>query len=782
MKVYNSITGQSIEIAGQKEAERWIESCTPWFGETPDFSEQLGNITDGNSSHQATRNLFLKLTNCYGITHLEHFFVFSSEKNRSFAIYAPNGIMKTSFSKTFEDLSKGDFPREERFNRATACKVEIDDVPIASEEIYVLKAEIDISSDSPSITNILVDPKNKARYDELLIDLDKLKSKLIKELSKSSGLKQTEIEQKILYDFEEKDFLSCIQKAQDMVVDEDLSPYIYATIFDPKALSVVKSREFSEKAKEFNQRYQELFEHEGSIYQKGVFNPNKAEASFKALNKQGFFAGGHRVHLKGDEGSLSQEELEEKLKAIHSKIDGDEDLKKIKIGLSKNAQADALAGLIENMSASEFDYMLERLKSENQRRFRMELWAYYIQEAEDSIVYLKSYEKSKEEIRRIEDEAELSAPRWEKAVTLFNDRFVDMPFKLSIVDQVQTVLGRKERAQLKFTFTEGEDRAEFSRDALKTSLSLGERRALYLLNFIFDVEERIMNNRKTVFVLDDVADSFDYKNKHAIIQYLRDLTKVDLFHQIVLTHNFDFFRAISQGNGGFVHRECCLMTSKGRDGISLSVAQGISNYFVKVWKPNITKSKRVLYSTIPFTRNLIEYTRPNYTRDPDYIKLTSLLHWKPDTGQITIGEYMNIYNQVCSAPHDDSNKEKAIDVLFLEAQKICETTISTGLNLEDKVLLSIATRMKAEKFLTEKLRDIKGDSEYWYPGTSDQFRGLLEEYKLSANNPEDIRTLEKVGITVNSNIHLNSFMYEPILDLTIEHLVALYTEVSSLNV
>ena len=414
LKVYNSITGEFVEIADQKEAERWIKSCTPWCEETPNFSEQLENKRDGNSNHQATRKLSVELTNCYGINQLRHSFVFTSEKNRSFAIYAPNGMMKTSFSKTFEDLSKGDFPKEERYNRATACKVAIDGVPIASEEIYVLKAEIDISSDSPSITNILVDPRNKARYDELLIDLDKLKSKLIKELSKSSGLKQTEIEQKILYDFEEKDFLSCIQKAQDVVIDEDLSPYIYAIIFDPRAISVLNSREFSEKAKEFNQRYQELFEQEGSIYQKGVFNPNKAETSFKTLNKYGFFAGGHRVLLRGDESSLNREELDEKLKAIHSKIDGDADLKKIKTGLSKNAQADALAGLIENLSASEFDYMLERLKSGNQSRFRMELWAYYIQKAEDAMVYLKSYEKSKDEIRQIEDEAELSAPRWEK--------------------------------------------------------------------------------------------------------------------------------------------------------------------------------------------------------------------------------------------------------------------------------------------------------------------------------------------------------------------------------
>jgi hypothetical protein len=38
-----------------------------------------------------------------------------------------------------------------------------------------------------------------------------------------------------------------------------------------------------------------------------------------------------------------------------------------------------------------------------------------------------------------------------------------------------------------------------------------------------------------------------------------------------------------------------------------------------------------------------------------------------------------------------------------------------------------------------------------------------------------LRTLEKVSVTVSSNIHLNSFMYEPILDLTVEHLIDLYT-------
>ena len=45
--------------------------------------------------------LNLKFKYCYGIKKLEKEFIFS---NKAFAIYAPNGSMKTSFAKTFKDL------------------------------------------------------------------------------------------------------------------------------------------------------------------------------------------------------------------------------------------------------------------------------------------------------------------------------------------------------------------------------------------------------------------------------------------------------------------------------------------------------------------------------------------------------------------------------------------------------------------------------------------------------------------------------------------------------
>ena len=47
-------------------------------------------------------NIYLE--NCYGIKKLNHTIDFSGKKG--YLIYAPNGTMKSSFARTFEDISK----------------------------------------------------------------------------------------------------------------------------------------------------------------------------------------------------------------------------------------------------------------------------------------------------------------------------------------------------------------------------------------------------------------------------------------------------------------------------------------------------------------------------------------------------------------------------------------------------------------------------------------------------------------------------------------------------
>lgn len=724
--------------------------------------------------------LKISLQNCYGIKSLDHEFDYSigsavaNPKAKAYAIYAPNGLMKSSFAKTFDMLSKGESPREERYNRPSTYVVEADGAHLLKEAIYVLKSEIDISSDSPAITNILVNPEHKAKYDEILVELDKLKAGLINALQKKSKVKKGDIEQTIIKDWGIENFPNCIGQIKSTLIDDDLEPYEYATIFDPKAIEVLKSQDFVAKANEFNERYQELFNQAGTIYQKGVFNPARAETSFTTLHKQGFFAGGHRVHLKGEATSIDKAELDQKIKAIHASIDADEKLKSLRLSLAKNAQTQALTDLIEQLSPSQVEFLLEILKPENQEQFRKDLWVYYIQDCAEAVSYLNLYGTSKEEIARIESAAAQVAPKWTEAVDRFNERFVDMPFTLSIANQTQAALG-KEQAKLKFIFSDGSDTVEWSRSEIKT-LSQGEKRALYILNFIFDVEARKLANLETLFVIDDVADSFDYKNKHAIVQYLDDLSDINNFHQIILTHNFDFFRSLANS---FVRYDRCLMANKATDCITLVKAEGIKNYFIGKWKNRVTSCHRILCATIPFVRNLIEYTKGE--QDSEYLKLTSLLHWKNDTDQITVGEYLGIYNRLFGTTHDTSNTQPVKQLLFAKATEICNQTIHDGLNLEDKVLLSMAIRMQAEIFVTNKLRILKSDANYWC-SANNQFGSLMKEYaSLAPTAPEiEMRTLEKVSITVSSNIHLNSFMYEPILDLTIEHLVKLYQEVEGL--
>lgn len=718
--------------------------------------------------------LKISLQNCYGIQSLDKEFDFSPLR-QAYAIYAPNGLMKTSFTRTFEALASGKSPKEERYNRPSTCVVEADGNAIKEETIYVLKSEIDINSDSPAITNILVDPANKARYDALLVDLDKLKNKLISTLQKSSKVKKTDIEQVILSDWGEIDFPSCIGKILQTKIDENLSAYEYAIIFDPKTIEILKSPEFISKANEFNARYQELFNQAGTIYQKGVFNPAKAEASFDTLDKQGFFAGGHRIHLRGETTSIDKATLEQKLQAIHANIDGDEALKKLRTSLAKNAQTQALTNLIESLLPSQVEFLLESLKPANQSDFRKALWAYYIQSNTVATDYVNLYASSKDEIAAIEVAAAQAAPRWIQAIELFNERFVNMPFTLTVDNLAQATLG-KEQAKLKFIFTDATDTIECFRSDAITTLSQGERRALYLLNFIFEVEARKLANKETLFVIDDAADSFDYKNKHAIVQYLDDLNDIGNFHQIILTHNFDFFRTLA--NNFVVHRENCLMANRSNSSITLTKAEGVKNYFIGKWKDNITANDRILCASIPFTRNLIEYTKGD--SDQDYLKLTSLLHWKSDTDLITVGNYLDIYNNLFGTSHNSNNTQPVIDLLFTKASEICNATAHDGLNLEDKVLLSIAIRMQAEIFLTNEIRMLIGNANYWCTDNS-QFGNLLKEYKKLNPSSPALRTLEKVSITVSSNIHLNSFMYEPILDLTIDHLINLYQEASSLN-
>ncbi len=58
---------------------------------------------------------------------------------------------------------------------------------------------------------------------------------------------------------------------------------------------------------------------------------------------------------------------------------------------------------------------------------------------------------------------------------------------------------------------------------------------------------------------------------------------------------------------------------------------------------------------------------------------------------------------------------------------------------------------------------------------------LFKKYKILFPGEKDqIKTLERVNLMTPENIHLNSFMYEPILDMSSDELLKLYGEIKNM--
>ena len=293
------------------------------------------------------------------------------------------------------------------------------------------------------------------------------------------------------------------------------------------------------------------------------------------------------------------------------------------------------------------------------------------------------------------------------------------------------------------------------------------------MDILFDVQVRVQNGQETLFVIDDIADSFDYRNKYAIIQYLMDIADNPAFKLIILTHNFDFFRTACLR---FIGYSGCLMASKSPSGLTIEQASGIKNPFVNDWKNRFFADEKKRIASISFMRNLIEYTQGD--TDPDFATLTALVHWKPNSANVTQSDLDAICKRLFSGNgHAYSSPTKSVVQSIHEEAKRCLGAQASA-NLEHKIVLSIAIRLQAEQFMVTKIND----SAFVQQITENQTQKLLKKYQeLFANDTNVIPVLQRVALMVPENIHLNAFMYEPIVDMSDEHLKKLYTDVLALK-
>lgn len=683
--------------------------------------------------------------------------------------------MKTSLAQAFQDIASGTVSKDRIFPERITKRSVTDEIgaEIAKDGVLVVRPYEETVGHSEKTSTLLVNQALRQDYEKLHADIATAKASFLKALRLQSHSKRNvEAEVSIVFTASPDKFRTALNRIKDEIEDRGealLKDVPYDLIFDDKVLKFIETKDFKTAIDGFIKKYNELLA-ASTYFKKGVFNYYNATQIAKQLADNGFFAAEHSVNLNAGETLeiRTQKELEDLIAKEKEAISNDKELRKKFIEIEKLIQ--------KNATVREFEaYLLDHeellTKFANIGEFRQELWKAYI--AAQYPLYealMDRYQAADARRKEIEEQARKERTQWEEVIDIFNDRFF-VPFKLEAANRVDVILGREDVLRLGFVFNDGANQTPIDRTSLLQALSTGEKKAFYVLNILFEIEARKKAGQTTLIIVDDIADSFDYKNKYAIIQYLMDIAECPHFKQLLLTHNFDFYRTVESR---FVGYSNCRMASKTSSGVTLEAAAGIKNIFTRDWKREFFKDSKKKIACISFMRNLIEYTRGEAA--PEFVKLTSLLHWKTDSPAITISDLDAIYNGLFGTNKTSPDSDRPVVDLISEEAGNC-LDAPDGINFANKVVLSIGSRLAAEHFMVQRINDSAFVSKIAHNQTTALLRKFQE---LFPTDRVALSVLQRVALMTPENIHLNSFMYEPILDMSDSHLRRLYQSVAAL--
>jgi len=723
-------------------------------------------------------NLDICLENCFGIGKLSHKFNFT--KSTISLIYAPNGTMKTSFAKTFESISRNDpksLPMDRVYkSRISKYEILVDDNEINPNNILVINSEDTGFDGSHKISTFLARKELKKQYDEIYKELNDQKNEFIKKLKIIS--KSADCEKEILNTFpniSEVSFFEILLAIKSSLTEDYRKiDFKYNDVFDSKGKVLLFLDKNKDLLDEYIHNYKNVISNSKFFKETSgnTFGTYQANEILKSIADNSFFNAGHTFVLDdktivNDSDKLKklvEQELEniisdQKLKASFDKVD--------KL-ITNNVELRAFHSVIEKNN-------LILLDLKDYQGFKMIVWISFLSEIKFEAELLADlYLQKKKDLEKIISEAKKESALWVDIVDTFNARFF-VPFKVVLSNKEDIVL-KKETASLEFQYSDRNDEPiKQDRNSLLSILSKGEQRAYFILQFLFELESRKSNPDVNLLILDDIADSFDYKNKFAIIEYISDLKNLENFRVIVLTHNFDFYRTIASRLS--LPRPSVYMATKNEQKeIFLKSGQYRGDVFSHLIEK--FEDPKVFISLIAFVRNLVEYSDPKNC--PDYLTLTSCLHLKEQSTQLNSNDILKIYTKKLSFLKDKEitfGDENIIQLIYKTADVISSDQEVDEILLQNKISLAIAIRLKAESYLISKLQNLDINTI-----TVNQTQYLCKEYKNLYPTSNCLSVMNRINLMTPENIHINAFMYEPLIDMSIQHLVNLYKEVSDLVV
>lgn len=735
--------------------------------------------------------------NCYGIKKFDMGTGIDFSKSNKALIYAPNGVMKTSFTKVFEDLSKGEAPKDRIFTTAptsysityyasnfTYTSANPKSVPSCSAVYVVNSFDDHFEFTKETVSTLLADEATRNEYNSVMAQFMERIKVFEAELAFKSGLTKPKVKDTLISDLQlprTADWPDIISKLHDVLQGSTPIDYLgeikYSVLLHEKAIAVYEKTEFRKHIKQYIERLGELLR--DSEVLNCSFTDRSAETLTKTFASNNLFSAEHKIVLKDGTEIRTLDEWKRVVDDQINRMYADETLhtafEKLKKLLTANNDVDAVRQIIV-----EYQQIIPLLFEIPKTRERM--WASYCSHMESPFEqYYTEVSAYTGRVKDLYERAAAQSERWQQVIEEFNRRF-RVPFTVQINNKSNFIL-KDEAPNLTFVYKrvvdETEETRDLSKDALLPSLSMGEKRAMYILYILFDLERiRIQAEagQKHLIITDDIADSFDYKNKYAIIEYLADLSQNTGIDLLMLTHNFDFFRTVKSRLD--VKRYNSYIAQRDDVGsIKMDVFRYQKDFFKNVILAGINGSnpqeqRRMLIASIPFYRNLAEYCGEDHGEDNDYLKLTCFLHYKTapiNTKTATLSDLWLTIRPYVNGTATTFGTENFYDTVQLIATN--SLIAPDDISLENKLIISIAARLRAEKYLKQVIIAKEGkcdDSE------SNQMRDWYDKAKgyLTA---EEQAVIDDINLITPEAIHLNAFMYEPLIDVSIWALNDIYS-------
>ncbi|WP_101016801.1 hypothetical protein [Helicobacter pylori] len=710
--------------------------------------------------------LKINIENCYGIGKIKEIFLNFSQAN-SYLLYAQNGVFKTSFAKSLTDLINNEMPKDNFYpKRESKIEIEFNGHGISKENVAVFHSYDEKFNSEDSVTTFMAKSELKQRYDNILSELEEKKKALLKSL-KSGFNYEKEIET-----IKNKSFYEILDNhLTEIENSEEHYFFKYHDIFD----KLGKVKDFVNKHRDLIEQYFNKYKELLSISkifkhtEVGDFGTNHANDLKKALENDRFFKANHSLMIAGEQ-IKDYNKLSEIFEEEKNKILNNENIKNSFANIEKVINANKELKAFKDAISRDNTLLIELL---NYDSFREKVLFSYLKQAIQNVRSLvELYREKKPEIEKIIKQANKDQKEWESVIKIFNQRFL-VPFKVKLQNQ-KDILLNKDAAQFRFIFFDDNQDMNIQKEDLQKHLSTGEKRALYILQILFEIEARKRSDETQLLVFDDISDSFDYKNKYAIIEYLNDLQECRQFKFLVMTHNFDFYRTLASRLN--IPREQIKMIRKNDSREIIFEDGGYLKNFIKCIRDS--KKDKDFFVLIPFVRNLIEYISFQANEDNNYIKLTSCLHMKKDTKNIQIQDISKIFDSVFGTGRkkkkiEEDNSKLYFKAIYDIAEEIYNDKNRNHIELQNKIIFSIAIRLKVEEWMLNKLNQE-------FKSEKNQTRELYDATKKELTDDER-RIIQKVLMITPENIHINSFMFEPILDISLDHLYTCLEEVKNLN-